>query len=300
MSTSVDEAIIQKGAVGPESFHQGCTPGSWVDFWVNFPERFDDDLPRIIITPNNLDTGDTYNPAVVGLVRDVSPSGFYISARSSDCTGGLAGFSWMAVLETPGRKKIKQMGMMGGVLEPKQFMPSCINGDWRSWPVAFDDPLSSETPMVFTSANDIGSTQYTAAAVGMAQNLSPKGFTLAARNSDCMPGDCSFCWLALSREARHSFSLIDSGWTDFRRFERTCISGDWQSWKITFHQLFPRPPLIFLTGYGGRSSDELVHFPRIAAVGIAKDVTENGFQLAARNQDCMEGYAGFYWLAVGQ
>ncbi len=298
MSVPIDRAIIRTGSVRSSSFFRDCVSGHWVDFRVSFPERFVGDLPKIIITPNDLNVQGNYNPAVVGMVRDVTHSEFYISAKNSDLAEGFAGFNWMAVHEASGRRSSIHIGMTGGTLEPKHFQPDGVHGDWQSWPVSFGSPLD-ETPVVLLCPCDHHVSQSLAAAVGTARTPGPEGFTLAARSSDCSFGSCNFSYLALSDRGKNAFSKIDSGWVTMKRFEKDCAPGDWQHWLVKFHEHFENSPLVFLTAHGGSSSVELDHFPRITAVGIAQRVTEEGFLLAARNPECWEGYCGFYWVAVG-
>lgn len=47
------------------------------------------------------------------------------------------------------------------------------------------------------------------------------------------------------------------------------------------------------------ANDLKVQGHNAAVVGIAQDVTPNGFTLSARNSDCASGQAGFYWVAIG-
>jgi hypothetical protein len=299
MSVPINQAIIMMGAVRANIFSRDCFSGQWVDFRVNFPERFTSDLPRVIITPNNLGAQENYNPAVVGMVHDVSSSEFYISAKNSDMVDGFAGFNWMAVRETPKKRYHSPIGLMEGTLRPKHFQPDGVEGDWQSWNVEFGSPLE-RTPVLLVSPCSQSVAQSLAAAVGIIRDASNKGFTLAARSSDCVFGSCNFSYLAAYDIGDCSFSRLDSGWLTAKKFESDCAPGDWQHWKVSFHEPFDDAPLVFLTASGSPINAETAHFPQVPAVGIAQNVTAEGFTLAAKNPECSDGYAGFYWVALGR
>jgi hypothetical protein len=55
------------------------------------------------------------------------------------------------------------------------------------------------------------------------------------------------------------------------------------------------PPKVFVT-----ANNHNVDGQNPAVTGIARNVTTDGFTLAAHNTaKCMEGHAGFYWVAIG-
>jgi len=85
-------------------------------------------------------------------------------------------------------------------------------------------------------------------------------------------------------------------------FEEDCQQGDWQKHIVQFVQPFPvssQEIRVIITAndlrignYGGA--------PNPAAVGIAYEVTQTGFTLAARNSECRRGITAFYWMAVAE
>jgi len=84
---------------------------------------------------------------------------------------------------------------------------------------------------------------------------------------------------------------IQTGCTDKQLFSSACQEGNWRTWNIVFYHPFSEVPAVFLSPNGPT--------PNVAVVGIAQNVTTEGFDLCARNSDCTSGEAGFCWLAIG-
>src|SRR5947208_1557580 len=104
MSTRTKETIFQIGTVDSRNFGEDCHEGDWEEFHITFVAAFPDKLKvRVIVTANSQEVErGTPNAAVVGIAQKVTPTGFVLGARNSDCARGDAGFNWMAVAETPG------------------------------------------------------------------------------------------------------------------------------------------------------------------------------------------------------
>lgn len=303
MSTQINQTDFQFGTVTARHFSEHCVPGDWETCPIIFPKPFDEKTPRVIVTANNenVDKG-AHNAAVVGIAQKVTPTGFVLAARNSDCARGFAGFNWTAVLETPGEQKEKPVNLRMGVLQPKKFQSDCTAGDWNSWGVNFSTKLEKCVALLTASNLNVKPWHqddtlwyHNPAVVGIVQDLTPTGFTLAARNSDCAEGYCTFYYVALSQiNAGKADLWVDTGEEIAQHFGPDCKSGDWKGWTISFSEPFLTPPVVLVT-----ANDLKVQGHNAAVVGIAQDVTPNGFTLSARNSDCASGQAGFYWVAIG-
>lgn len=313
MTARSTEAIIQFGQVDAHRFSPDCENGDWQYWDVTFSEAFPDPAKiRVILTPNNrgVDSG-THNAAVVGIAQDVRSDRFRLLARNSDCAGGNAGFNWMAIAETPTIEHDELPDIWMGILQPQHFQPDCQPGDWREWAVTPGDPIvGADFPVVATASNlnitpfygNAGLAYHNAAAVGIVRIPSPGQFDLVARNSDCAEGDCTFYYLATSLLGRWEQIWIDTGEVSAKSFAPDCHAGDWQSWLVSFSHSFMTPPMVFVTAHAPAvrvDHREHVEHHVPAPVGIAQNVTTHGFTLAARNSDCVGGWAGFYWVAIG-
>jgi len=297
MSTRIGETIFQIGSVPARNFSEDCHEGDWEEFVITFPTPFPKEVNvRVIVTANNLEVErGAQNAAVVGIVRDLTPGGFVLLGRSSDCARGDAGFNWMAVAETPGRDE-RPIGLRLGVVQPMGFSADCHSGDWQNWGAINFSAAFNEAPVVLLTASNLNVAGHNAAAVGIARDSQPDRFTLVARNSDCADGNCTFYYVALSpRDEGRSDIWVDSGEVSSRFFQSDCKTGDWYSWNIMFNQSFLTPPVVLVTAndLGIREGHNA------AVVGIAQNVTTHGFTLAGRNSDCASGQAGFYWVAIG-
>lgn len=296
MTTQINSTIFQFGRVDAQFFERDCQAGDWRIWDIAFPTAFPHDGVRVIVTPNDLrvDTG-VHSVAAVGLAQDVTRTGFRLAARNSDCSSGSAGFDWMAVLETPGQQIQRPVSLRVGVVQQKWFNADCVPGDWQHWDVIYRTPFP-KTPVVLLTASNLNIQGNNAAVVGTSRDSTGASFTLAARNSDCQPGDCAFYHLALSPpegEGRTDL-FVDTGEVPARTLHRDCHPGDWDSGDIYFSRSFLTSPFVFLT-----ANNKGVVSKNAAVVGIARNVTTHGFTLAARNSDCSIGEAGFYWVAIG-
>jgi hypothetical protein len=75
---------------------------------------------------------------------------------------------------------------------------SSLSGDqWRTWEEHFDSPFVSP-PLILVTANaDQKQGEAVCAPVGIASRVSPYSFVLAARSSDCGPGEAGFDFVAI-------------------------------------------------------------------------------------------------------
>ena len=89
--------------------------------------------------------------------------------------------------------------------------------------------------------------------------------------------------------------IIQMGVEPARNFSEDCEPGDWEVFDVTFPTPFPNRPRVIVT------ANDLRVEPgehNAAVVGLARQVTDTDFKLAARNSDCARGDAGFNWMAV--
>jgi hypothetical protein len=297
MSTKISQTIIKVGTVPAVRFSPGCQDGDTQKFHVVFPHQFPKPTRvRVIITASNLKVvSSEHNAAVVGIAEQVDERDFFLVARNSDCSAGLASFNWMAVAETPGEEQ-RSVGLRMGVVQPRHFQPDCVAGDSQLWGVNFSTPFDN-LPTVLLTASNLNVRNGNVAAVGIARDAANNRFTLAARNSDCAEGDCAFYYVAISEKDDSKKDLwVDSGEIFPHRFSSDCQPGDWIVQEVAFSEPFLTPPVVLVTANDQKAS---AFAGEVAAVGIARDVTTHGFTLAARNSGCSDGEAGFYWVAIG-
>jgi hypothetical protein len=148
----------------------------------------------------------------------ITPAGFKLIARNAD-VAGTCGFNWLALLPTtpslvsgmvnvpPGAPQPLNLLVDTGTypaiagVDPFYFNRAGTNGDWASAEVQFNAPFAAEpvvllTPQFYPIVP--GSTS-SCAPIGIVQNVTRYGFTLAARNTDTTlegPGQASFYWAA--------------------------------------------------------------------------------------------------------
>ncbi len=145
-----------------------------------------------------------HNAAVVGIVQDSKANGFTLFARSSDCGYGNSAFYYLADAFAPnqgdrslwvdtGELQATEWPLSGGSVD---FAPNCKDDDTKSVSIDFHRPFLTP-PVVLLTANDLGIADHNAALVGIAQDVTPWGFTLTARNSDCSAGQAGFFWVAV-------------------------------------------------------------------------------------------------------
>lgn len=187
-----------------------------------------------------------------------------------------------------------------GKVEAQFFNKDCQARDWKSWEITFAAPFPTDDVRVIVTANDyqIDAGLQNIAAVGIAQNVTQSGFTLAARNSDCAHGSAGFNWMAVLEtpgQRQDGAPDLRLGIVQPRFFQPDCVPGDWQVWESKFHQPFADSPVILLTG-----SNLHVQGHNPAVVGVVQNPIAAGFSLAARSSDCQEGNSSLYYVALSQ
>jgi H-type lectin domain-containing protein len=134
-----------------------------------------------------------YNVPAVGISRSLDANGFQLSARNACCMQGGCAFYYVAAVE--GVKPQDPFVIDSGIARVKQFKPSCQPGSAQSWEVSFKKPFATP-PMVLVTCMEIDP-NHRVAVVGLAQDITTHGFTLAGVNSDCGSGHVGFYWVAI-------------------------------------------------------------------------------------------------------
>jgi hypothetical protein len=203
---------IRMGMLQPRSFSPDCVPGDTTDWGITFSAPLDG--PRVVVvTASDLNV-QGHNAAAVGIVlgsdgNPPAPTGFALKARNSDCAPGGCGFYYAAI--SPGIPGNGSLIVDTGEVSSQNFFNDCSDGDTRAQEVYFSRPFLTP-PMILVTANDghLGrGLQHQAFPVGMARSVTPYGFTLVGRNSDCftgdggiiargkVPGQAGFFWVAI-------------------------------------------------------------------------------------------------------
>jgi hypothetical protein len=195
--------------------------------------------PLVFVTANNVGCGvgpyqhPAYNAGAIALVADngrsslITPEGFRLIARNSGAAGA-CGFNWVAIVETiassllapapppPGAVPPVNLAVDSGIVSGLTasavgffFSQADTPGDWASAEVQFAGPFDAE-PVVLVTPQFPDSQPLpnpplrssSCAPVGMVQNVTRFGFTLAAINTDNNPagGAASFYWVAFGRQ----------------------------------------------------------------------------------------------------
>jgi hypothetical protein len=195
------------------------------------------------------------------------------------------------------------------------FQPDCVMGDTLSYapPVAFFQPYL-QAPQVILTANDLDisiTPPHSAAAVGMARQVTNTGFTPFARNSDCVFGQAGINWLAVGLLPPQRQPLpvdLRLGARQPQHFQPDCVTGDTLTDLVTFSSALTPPGglaavQVFLTAtdlnvvpFVTGTGSSVYHVA--ATVGVVQNLTLAGFTLHARNSDCAEGSTNHYYVAV--
>jgi hypothetical protein len=172
---------LRMGILQPQPFSSDCYSGDTRDFGASFSSSLDSP-PIALVTANNLNV-QGHNAAAVGTVLDPSASGFTLKARNSDCAAGGCAFYYVALSQgAAGRGDL--IADTGEVYE-QSFLNDCNSGDTRNWDVYFNQPFLTPPVVLVAAYHSKLDDVHPAAAVGMARNVTPHGFTLVGRNSDC-------------------------------------------------------------------------------------------------------------------
>jgi hypothetical protein len=176
-----------------------------------------------------------HNAAGIGIVEGATATTYTVYSFNTDTAGGECNFYMFAIQEgtnisdpgPPGDPAAQNANMVvdfGAIYAtdfPAQGSPSIPNsqgifsssgnfGDTQLTYIDFDQPFAAPPVVLLTANNALTATQegelipipkdpggHNAAVVGIAQSVTPNGFVLRARNSDCASGQCGFYWLAI-------------------------------------------------------------------------------------------------------
>ena len=207
--------LLRMGTMDPRLL----SASQWVSWTVRFSEPKLGAIPAIFLTASNLfaESGSfrsgvafqeykaityiNHNAAAAGVVREPKEWAFELAAYNTDCAEGYSNFQYLALAKAfvAGVPPEGQTNVWvnTGWVPPKSFAPTCEKGDWNSWYVWFDQAFLTP-PTVLVTANNLNvANAGNPAVVGIAQYVTPNGFRLAARNSDCGSGLTGFYWVAI-------------------------------------------------------------------------------------------------------
>ncbi len=151
--------------------------------------------PTIIATATNANTR-VHCAAAIPIASTSLPPATSLVARNSDCGAGDCSFYCIALGNAASISNASLIVDSGRSIT-LYFNASCYAGDWRAIPITFAKPFTtSPTVLVGTNNGTDSAPGNVVAAYGMAFNVTPYGFTLAARNSDIATGYAAFDWVA--------------------------------------------------------------------------------------------------------
>lgn len=208
--------ILRMGTMDPK--HLGTS--DWVSWSVRLSQPKLPEIPAVFLTASNLfaEAGSfvdkvgqfsftmptNHNAAAAGIVREQTKWGFHLAAYNTDCAEGYSNFRYLALAKVPPGITGAPPGdssdvwVDSGYVAPASFAPECQEGDWKSWYVWFDQAFLTPPIVLVTAMNVTVQPQAgNPAVVGIAQYVTPNGFRLAARNSDCAGGLTGFYWVAI-------------------------------------------------------------------------------------------------------
>ena len=197
------------GSAEPAQRHFGpdCQPNDWQNFQATYSPAPPFPAPEAIVLTARFDGGSIKAAAPVGIARSHTPNGFALPARNSDVASGNCGFDFLSASRPSPAQAPENLFVDTGRAGCKPFAPSGQPGDWQVWNIQFNSANQPNVrfagpPHVFVTANDMGVGTHIAAVVGITHNITEKGFTLLARNSDCAAGSAGFNWAAFGLVTR--------------------------------------------------------------------------------------------------
>jgi hypothetical protein len=193
---------LRYGILQQKFFKKDCEPGDSQKWFPSFSSPFGSGERVALVTGCNLNVL-TSNVPAVGISQNLDVNGFELVGRNSAAcmpssgTTGACAFYWVAGEEGVKPKPDNRIWIDSGVVSPKHFGRACKTSSptWtNSWEVYFSKPFQTP-PVVLLTCRDAG----VLAVVGLAQNVTTHGFTLAGLNSDCyLPGGrAQFNWVAI-------------------------------------------------------------------------------------------------------
>jgi hypothetical protein len=205
---------VRMGTMFPKRFHRDCEPGDWNTWQVRFSEPSYPEPPVVFASAADrfaeaaavFKPGDfsawvptNYATPAVSVARKRTGSGFTLMARNPDPDEGWSNFNYVALRETAAVAGVpptgsQQLWVDSGQVPPRWFEPCSEKSKaWNHWAVTFDQAFLTP-PTVLVTAVHPGT--FGPAVAGMACYVTPNGFLLRARNTDCAPGEAGFDWVA--------------------------------------------------------------------------------------------------------
>lgn len=186
------------GVTQPQHVSSTGIPGDWVRWLVPLDYAQLDAAPSVVLTPTNTNVR-IHPSAAVGIAVNERKEGFALFARNADIGPGDVAFNYLACASGSGPWAAT---VDSGRTSPRPFTAAGSFGDWQSYIIDFSQPFTSP-PTVFATASSGASrgSQFPpgnkVAAQPMVHNVTPYGFTLAARTTDISPGVAAFDWIAI-------------------------------------------------------------------------------------------------------
>jgi len=331
----IKNSTIRFGVTTELDFRAGGNPGDWRSIDISFDVPFGAVKPFLTKgVPQEISVIATaVNPrhiAPVPVIKNVTATGFTLSARNARDADGSAQFSWLAVLGNPDSRH-RSVDVRFGALQTKILESP---GKVTDWPGVWysDALLDPQRAQLLTANNVTGPSRAdivwnNPAAVGMITSIigsaSPTplpedAFAVGAVNVDTTDGRCGFYWLGIGHALQRAPSADDDLWLDHgsekgaedsfkynavkwptpphRNLAPGGTSGDWRHLDVYFEHPFLTPPIVLLTA---RDLDHNPHHLHNPLVAIAQNVSTHGFTVALRNTDVNGATAEFNWIAIG-
>jgi hypothetical protein len=194
---------VRMGTLFPKRFHRDCEPGDWNSWDVHFSEPAFGADPVIFATAADrfAETAAVYQYATpaVPVARKRTTTGFTLLARNPDPGEGWSNFNYLALHETVAVAGVPsgsgaQIFVDSGQVAPLWFEPcAAFSNSWNQWAVTFDQAFLTPPTVLVTAFHVLKSGP---AVAGMACYVTPNGFLLRARNTDCGAGEAGFNWVA--------------------------------------------------------------------------------------------------------
>lgn len=193
------------------------------------------------------------------------------------------------------------------------FAATGFSGDWRRWSVQFPTPFLDDAVRVIATANDENSgSSSVVPVVPIILDSNRNGFTVAARNSDVVPGSAGINWIAL-REQRGTPTgqaletrLLQ---TTSREFRPSGQPRDWHRWLWQFAAPMSGTPIVIAgaTRTAWDYTDDRLDIigggvarrpSKATPVGIARQVSPAGATISARNTSVTSGFGSRAMQAI--
>jgi hypothetical protein len=189
------------GLISPSLFATAAQVGDWSSYTVPIPANRADSAPPAVVASGSNANVRVHACAAIAVADNQATSATEVSfrARNSDVGPGLASFHYVGFVPSdPAPELVVDTGRVA----PLHFAVGARPGDWQAATVNFNDYFLAPPIVVITADNyDALLPADSVAAVPMANDVTPYGFTLAARNSDIRSGWVAFSWMAIGHGA---------------------------------------------------------------------------------------------------